>query len=87
MPAPAPTREERKRCWEARDVYFGCLDTNKVVQPGKEGGACSKENKKYEQLCPAAWVEYFNKQRVLAERQRATLEAAERQNAARQAKK
>ncbi|KAH7341694.1 cytochrome c oxidase, subunit VIb [Rhizoctonia solani] len=87
MSTPAPTREERKRCWQARDAYFGCLDNNKVIQPGKEGSACSRENKTYGQLCPAVWVEYFNKQRVLAERQRATLEAAERQNAARQNKK
>ncbi|KAG9077201.1 hypothetical protein FS749_010936 [Ceratobasidium sp. UAMH 11750] len=75
----APNREERKRCWDSRDAYFGCLDRAGVVAPGREGGTCNAENKIYEKNCAASWVAYFNKQRVLAERQRRTLEAAEKQ--------
>lgn len=95
MSTPAPNREERARCWQSRDAYFRCLDRAQVIVPGREGKACDAENKPYEKNCAASWVclasrldwarlkavqvAYFNKQRVLAERQRATLEAAEKQ--------
>lgn len=56
MSAPAPNREERKRCWESRDAYFRCLDREKVIVPGREGKACASENKVYEKNCAASWV-------------------------------
>ncbi|KAJ3834169.1 hypothetical protein F5878DRAFT_631204 [Lentinula raphanica] len=54
----ALTREDRKKCWEARDSYFSCLDNAGVLKPGDEtkAGACSSENKAYEQNCAKSWV-------------------------------
>lgn len=64
---PAPSREERKACWNSRDIYFGCLDKNKILQAGDEirtntkgdvipGQVCSAERKGYENSCAKAWV-------------------------------
>ncbi|KAE8540107.1 hypothetical protein D1P53_004045 [Cryptococcus gattii VGV] len=86
---PAPSREERKACWNSRDIYFGCLDKNKILQAGDEirtdtkgdiipGQVCSAERKDYENSCAKAWVDYFNKRRTLELRRLATIEAAEK---------
>lgn len=32
-PAAAPTRQERKVCWDNRDAYFACLDKKAIVFP------------------------------------------------------
>jgi len=52
----APNREDRKKCWEARDGYFLCLDNAGVVKAGDEGKACAKESKEYEKNCARSWV-------------------------------
>ncbi|KAN0092591.1 Cytochrome oxidase c subunit VIb domain containing protein [Tylopilus felleus] len=66
----AVSREDRKKCWENRDVYFGCLDRAGVLEPGKEGNACPTEKSRYEASCAKSWIEYFNKRRILAEQQK-----------------
>ncbi|KAF9066334.1 cytochrome oxidase c subunit VIb-domain-containing protein [Rhodocollybia butyracea] len=77
----APTREDRQRCWEARDQYFACLDGIAVVKPGDENksGACAPESKTYEQNCAKSWIEYFNQRRVIAEAQKDRLAQANTQ--------
>ncbi|GAA5963533.1 hypothetical protein JCM3765_006271 [Sporobolomyces pararoseus] len=65
----APSRSERKACWDSRDLYFGCLDKNSVSVPGQEGDKCKKEDGEYRDKCAASWVDYFNKRRVLQLRQ------------------
>ncbi|KAJ3904409.1 cytochrome oxidase c subunit VIb-domain-containing protein [Lentinula edodes] len=52
------TREDRSKCWEARDKYFACLDRVGVLKPGdeKKDGACASEDKAYEQNCAKSWV-------------------------------
>ncbi|GAA5827665.1 hypothetical protein JCM5353_008367 [Sporobolomyces roseus] len=65
----APSRSERKACWDSRDEYFGCLDKNQVSVPGQEGAACKDEDGTYRKHCAASWVDYFNKRRVLQLRQ------------------
>ncbi|KAJ3729943.1 cytochrome oxidase c subunit VIb-domain-containing protein [Lentinula guzmanii] len=80
------TREDRTKCWEARDQYFTCLDSIGVLKPGDElksagEGACSKENKAYEQNCAKSWIEYFNQRRVIAEAQKDRLAQANTQAA------
>lgn len=60
--AAVPDRSERKRCWEARDGFYKCLDQHNVIDSTKgEGKAiadkqCAKENKQFEEDCAAAWV-------------------------------
>ncbi|KAF9230252.1 cytochrome oxidase c subunit VIb-domain-containing protein [Melanogaster broomeanus] len=66
----AVTRQDRKQCWESRDLYFECLDRVAVLEAGKEGSACAKENSRYEENCAKSWIEYFNKRRILAEQQK-----------------
>jgi len=55
----APNREDRKKCWEARDSYFACLDNAGVIKAGDEGKACAKENKEYEKNCAKSWVNRY----------------------------
>lgn len=54
---PIPiTREDREACWESRDIYFACLDKNRVVKPGTEGKECKSEEKAYTGKCGKTWV-------------------------------
>jgi len=81
MASGAPKRDDRKRCWDARDAYFLCLDKANILAPGSETGKlCSKERKNYDGACAKSWVEYFDKKRVLDARQKAMMEALEAQN-------
>ena len=52
----APSRSERKACWDSRDLYFGCLDKNSIPVPGQEGDKCKKEDGEYRDKCAASWV-------------------------------
>ena len=54
--AGPPARQDRKKCWEARDAYFACLDKAGVIVPGEEGKACSAELSSYSQNCAKSWV-------------------------------
>lgn len=59
-----PTREERSKCWSARDKYWECLDKNKVQEsPSKPQTVCSEFRKMYEQSCSAQWVKHFDRKR------------------------
>lgn len=66
--ARAPDRTERKRCWEARDGYFACLDRAGVLDAIKDDAAaakaCRAEGAQFERDCAAEWVTYFKKWRV-----------------------
>jgi len=52
----ATSREDRSKCWEARDAYFSCLDAAEVVVAGTEGSKCAEQRKLYEQNCAKSWV-------------------------------
>jgi len=54
--ATAPSRQDRKKCWETRDAYFACLDRAGVVKPGEEGKACAVQKAPYEHSCAKSWV-------------------------------
>jgi cytochrome c oxidase assembly factor 6 len=56
MAPSAPLRQDRKKCWEDRDLYFSCLDAAKVVKPGEEGKTCKAEKKNYDKSCAKSWV-------------------------------
>jgi hypothetical protein len=61
--------EERKKCYEARDAYFSCVDAN--------GGRQQKRalRKLYEKHCPSSWVKHFDKKREEEDKLRKLLEA------------
>ncbi|KAI0269084.1 cytochrome oxidase c subunit VIb-domain-containing protein [Russula aff. rugulosa BPL654] len=77
----ATSREDRSKCWEARDAYFSCLDTAEVVVPGTEGSKCASQRNTYEHNCAKSWIDYFNQRRVLAEKQKPLLAQAAAQTA------
>ncbi|KIM62748.1 hypothetical protein SCLCIDRAFT_118828 [Scleroderma citrinum Foug A] len=77
--ASAATRQDRQKCWENRDLYFGCLDRAGVLKAGDEGNVCAKEKSRYEENCAKSWIDYFNKRRVLAEQQKGLLTQARSQ--------
>jgi cytochrome c oxidase assembly factor 6 len=52
----ATSREDRSKCWEARDAYFACLDAAEVVVPGSEGSKCASQRNTYERNCAKSWV-------------------------------
>src|ERR1700742_1187602 len=54
----APTRADRERCWERRDLYFDCLDQAGVLMPGKEGERCRAEREGFEANCVKSWVSF-----------------------------
>ena len=57
----AATREERERCWEARDAYYSCLDAVGVVKPGSETSRqCRAEGKVFSKNCAKSWVRADN---------------------------
>ncbi|EPE05159.1 oxidoreductase-like protein [Ophiostoma piceae UAMH 11346] len=68
--AAVPTRAERKKCWDSRDIYFGCLDKHKIIDVTKAENeaaakkACGAENALIERDCAAQWVAHFKKYRV-----------------------
>ena len=54
----AISRQDRSKCWEARDAYFACLDAAEVVVAGTEGSKCAAQRKSYEQNCAKSWVSH-----------------------------
>ncbi|WFD30202.1 hypothetical protein MSPP1_001219 [Malassezia sp. CBS 17886] len=102
-PVPAPSRSNRKLCWDSRDAYYACLTTHGILAPpgtdmsdtkgplgrgqfaeGPHSAAeraasaaaerardpCVRERDAYEGNCAQSWVDYFNKRRILDERQK-----------------
>jgi len=79
-PSPASTasdgsykpmkREERRKCWEARDAYFTCLDRSptKILDPIKDAAAakekCAAQDTAFDRDCASSWVVYFKQKRV-----------------------
>lgn len=45
------TGAAREKCWEARDLYFVCLD-----QYEDDESKCAKPKETFEETCPTAWV-------------------------------
>ncbi|KAJ4429963.1 hypothetical protein ANN_22167 [Periplaneta americana] len=44
------SKDERQKCWDSRDRYWDCLDTN-----AEERERCLKLRQAYENSCPAQW--------------------------------
>jgi len=66
----APTRADRERCWERRDLYFDCLDRAGVLVPGKEGEQCRTEREGFEANCVKSWIDHFKRRRVADQQQK-----------------
>jgi cytochrome c oxidase assembly factor 6 len=61
--ARAPSRSERQKCWEARDLYFSCLDRNDIVDAvandKQARRACGSDSAAFERDCATEWVSPF----------------------------
>ncbi|CAI9563592.1 unnamed protein product [Staurois parvus] len=47
----APSAQERKACWDSRDLYWQCLDDTK-----EDRDRCQQIRKGFEKNCPQTWV-------------------------------
>ncbi|KAI1187500.1 cytochrome oxidase c subunit VIb-domain-containing protein [Nemania serpens] len=62
--ARAPDRSERRRCWDARDNFYSCLDKHDVIDSlsgeGKKTADkhCAQEDKAFQDNCAHAWVSF-----------------------------
>lgn len=56
VPKQTPSREDRTKCWESRDIFFACLDKSGIVSPADRGSSCQAEAQQYEQDCAKSWV-------------------------------
>ncbi|KZM27338.1 cytochrome-c oxidase [Ascochyta rabiei] len=82
----SPSRTNRKKCYEARDTFFECLDKNNILdsintKSGREKAEtfCSQFDKEFEKNCAHSWVEYFKKQRVVNYQKEQTIKRLESQ--------
>ena len=46
----ATSKEKRQQCWDARDRFFACAETE---------GACEELRTAFEAACPPSWVKHF----------------------------
>ncbi|CAG9858065.1 unnamed protein product [Phyllotreta striolata] len=59
-----PTKEERTKCWNARDRYWECLDSHSVKSDNlKDVKVCTELRSLYESACTAQWVKHFDRKR------------------------
>ncbi len=45
------TKEGRKKCWDAKDNYWKCVDDNAGDQ-----SKCTQQRERFESDCSKAWV-------------------------------
>ena len=57
MPSETLNKNEREICWNARDVYLGCLNSYKDLAVADE--KCSDHLKSFHEACPRYWVKHF----------------------------
>ncbi|KAK2159341.1 hypothetical protein LSH36_154g01022 [Paralvinella palmiformis] len=55
---PAPTKNERQKCWDARDNFWNCLTENNDNE-----SKCTEFKKVFEAQCTKQWAKYFMRRR------------------------
>jgi len=53
-----PDKQQRKHCWDNRDLYWDCLDKH-----NNNTQKCVEARQKYENACPNLWVKHFDRKR------------------------
>lgn len=63
-----PSKDVRHKCWQSRDSYWQCLDTNAPTHQATSGAPepqqCIKLRKLFEKDCPSQWVKHFDRRRT-----------------------
>ena len=55
-------KEERRKCWGARDQYWACLDANGTPNPHEPiPQPCLAARDLYAAECPMTWVKHFDR--------------------------
>ena len=57
MPSDTLSKEERKICWSARDIYIGCMSSYKSQE--QIDSKCADKLKQFQDVCPPYWVKHF----------------------------
>lgn len=56
----APDRTRRAQCWDSRDLFFGCLDKNDILDAVKDKSKaeqlCKEEHAEFQKNCASSWV-------------------------------
>ncbi|KAI9772061.1 MAG: hypothetical protein M1840_001349 [Geoglossum simile] len=77
-PDSTPNRTQRAHCWEARDVFFRCLDHNNIIDSITDHDLarkqCGREEVAFGENCASSWVHYFKKRRVMEHKRSETIE-------------
>lgn len=84
--AAPPNRQERKKCWAARDAYFACLDFHNIDDPLRDPNLadrtlCRDQARQFDEDCSTQWVKYFKQWRVADLQKKRRLEELRRQGA------
>jgi hypothetical protein len=56
MSSLAPDKEERGKCWAAREAFFNCLDEDPSLTP-ENCPPCEQLRDNLKSTCPPSWVE------------------------------
>lgn len=55
-----PNRTQREHCYEARDIFYGCLDRHNIIDSLKDeklaAEKCGPEGQMFEKNCASTWV-------------------------------
>lgn len=54
-----PRKEQRTKCYFARDQFWQCLDQNQDKDEATANGLCAKFKDAFEADCPSQWVTHF----------------------------
>ncbi|CAI2738107.1 unnamed protein product [Dicrocoelium dendriticum] len=69
MKADMLRKEDRDKCWSARDNYWNCVTEllkkpeNRELREKELRNRCIGEREAYEAICPAVWIELFDKKK------------------------
>lgn len=59
---PFKNREERQKCYSARDLYFDCVESQPAEQADPKQ-TCKQLYSQFESLCGIKWTEHFVRRR------------------------
>lgn len=61
-----PDKAQRKLCWDSRDRYWECLDSENIKETKDalaRPKACAELRRMFEKSCPTQWVSHFDRKR------------------------
>ena len=56
-----PKKEDRKRCYAARDEYWNCMDLHEGKEEKELHEVCKKVQQLFQSNCPDQWVKHFDR--------------------------